>query len=166
TEFVPDWLERSLYTWTATLLFFVVCFAWQPVDGVLYSLQGTWRIAGYTAQAAGILVIVTGSSAIDQLALAGIRQVLDARSGKTPQHCALKTNGASGFVSHPLYFGWTLLVFGAPDMTGTRALFAIVSTLYLAIAIPFEERSLVAVFGEPYRHYQRVTRWRMLPGIW
>jgi protein-S-isoprenylcysteine O-methyltransferase Ste14 len=166
TEVVPDWLERSLYTWTASLLFLIVCLAWQPVDGVLYSLQGPWRAAGYAAQLAGITLILTGSSAIDQLALAGIRQVLDARSGRTPAHMPLKTNGAYGLVRHPLYFGWTLFVFGTPDMTGTRAVFAIVSTLYVAIAIPFEERSLVDAFGDAYRRYQQATRWRMIPGVW
>jgi protein-S-isoprenylcysteine O-methyltransferase Ste14 len=166
TEIVPEWLERSTYTWISSLLFLIACLAWQPVDGPLYSLHGGWRAAGYTAQLAGLLLIAVGSAALDQLALAGIRQVLDARSGRTSEHVPLKTNGAYRLVRHPLYFGWTLLVFGAPDMTGTRAVFAIVSTLYLAIAIPFEERSLVDVFGEAYRRYQRVTRWRMLPGIW
>jgi methanethiol S-methyltransferase len=166
SEMVPEPLERSTYTWTASLLFLIVCLAWQPVDGLLYSLHGAWRVAGYTAQAAGVLLILTGSSAIDMLALAGIRQVLDARSRQTPRQVGLKTDGPYGLVRHPLYFGWTLLVFGTPDMTGTRAVFAIVSTLYLAIAIPFEERSLVDVFGDAYRRYQRVTRWRMLPGIW
>lgn len=166
TEVVPVWLERSAFTWTASVLFAIVCLSWQPVDGLLYSLPGPWRVAGYTTQAAGFLVILAGSSGIDVLDLAGVRQVLDARSGKTAAHVALKTDGAYGLVRHPLYFGWTLFVFGAPDMTGTRAVFAIVSTLYLAIAIPFEERSLVDVFGEAYRHYQRATRWRMLPGIW
>jgi methanethiol S-methyltransferase len=166
TRVVPDWLERSAFTWTASVLFAIVCLAWQPVDGLLYSLPGGWRAAGHAAQLAGILLVLAGASAIDVLDLAGVRQVLDARTGDTRPHVTLKTNGAYGFVRHPVYFGWTLLVFGAPHMTGTRALFAIVSTVYLAIAIPFEERSLIDVFGDAYRRYQRLTRWRMLPGIW
>lgn len=166
TRIVPDWLERSVYTWTASLLFLIVCLSWQPVDGVLYSLPEPWRVAGYMSQVAGVMMIVTGSSAIDQLTLAGIRQVLDARSGKRPGHVPLKTSGAYGLVRHPLYLGWALFVFGTPEMTGTRAVFAIVSTLYLAIAIPFEERSLIDAFGDAYRRYQRTTRWRMIPGIW
>ena len=166
TELVPIWLERSVFTWTASGLFVIVCVSWQPVDGLLYSLAGPWRVAGYTTQAAGLLMILVGASGIDVLALAGVRQVLDARSGKAPAQMALKTDGAYGLVRHPLYSGWTLFVLGAPDMTGTRAVFAAVSTLYLAIAIPFEERSLVDLFGDAYRRYQRVTRWRMLPGIW
>lgn len=166
TQVLPDWLERSAFTWAASVLFVIVCVAWQPVDGVLYSLRGTWRYLGYAAQMAGILLVLAGASAIDVLDLAGVRQVLDARSGATRRHTNLRTNGVYGLVRHPVYFGWTLLVFGAPHMTGTRTLFAIVSTLYLAIAIPFEERSLVDVFGDTYRRYQRATRWRMVPGIW
>ncbi|HTM27343.1 MAG TPA: hypothetical protein VL225_19230, partial [Vicinamibacterales bacterium] len=61
---------------------------------------------------------------------------------------------------------WALFVFGAPLMTGTRAVFAVVSTLYLAIAIPFEERALIQVFGDAYRGYQQRTRWRLIPGVW
>jgi protein-S-isoprenylcysteine O-methyltransferase Ste14 len=58
------------------------------------------------------------------------------------------------------------MVFGTPVMTGTRAAFAIISTLYIAIAIPFEERSLVERFGRDYEQYQRKVRWRVVPGIY
>jgi protein-S-isoprenylcysteine O-methyltransferase Ste14 len=57
-------------------------------------------------------------------------------------------------------------VFAAPEMTTSRLLFAIVSTFYLVVAIPLEEGSLVAAFGDKYRAYQRQLRWRLLPGIW
>ncbi len=166
TRVVPPWLERSFYTWTASILFLVVCLAWQPVGGTLYSLRGWLRVLGYAVQAFGAGVTLTGSSAIDMLDLAGVRPVLLARAGRTPGHVALKVNGLYGLVRHPLYFGWTLFVFATPEMNGTRLLFATISTAYLAIAIPFEERSLVDVFGDRYREYQRATRWRMLPGIW
>jgi protein-S-isoprenylcysteine O-methyltransferase Ste14 len=69
-------------------------------------------------------------------------------------------------VRHPLYFAWVLLVFGAPAMTMTRLSFAVISTAYLAIAIPFEERSLIETFGADYASYQKQVRWRMLPGIY
>ena len=59
----------------------------------------------------------------------------------------LQTHGVYGFVRHPLYFAWVLMVFGTPHMTMTRLTFAVISTAYLAIAIPFEERGLVDVFG-------------------
>lgn len=166
TRMLPPWMERSVFTWTASMLFLVVCLAWQPVDGTLYSLRGVFRVIGYAAQASGLVLTMLGSFAIDVLDLAGVRPVLRARSGEGVAHAVLKVDGVYAFVRHPLYFGWALFVFGAPEMTGTRLLFAFVSTAYVAIAIPFEERSLVDVFGDAYRQYQRRTRWRMVPGIW
>jgi protein-S-isoprenylcysteine O-methyltransferase Ste14 len=165
-RFVPPWFERSLYTWTASILFAAVVLAWQPVGGLLYAVPGWWRWTGYVAQAVGILLTIRGSSALDVLDLAGIRSVLDARQHLAPRHVPIETTGVYALVRHPLYFGWALFVFGAPVMTGTRAVFAVISTLYLAIAIPFEERALIRVFGDAYRAYQRRTRWRMFPGLW
>ena len=159
-------LERSVYTWIASLLFIVVCAAWALVPGELYALPGVFAAAGYGVQLAGLVVTARSSAKLDVLDLAGIRAVVRAQRGDVPEHVPLETRGLYGFVRHPLYFGWLLVVFGTPHMTMTRFLFAAVSGAYLAIAIPFEERSLIRTFGEAYRDYQRQVRWRMLPGIY
>lgn len=158
-------LERSAYTWIASLLFVAVCALWRPVPGTLYALTGPWAFAGYAVQAAGLVLTLRGAAAVDALDLAGVRPVLQAPHG-APRHVPLETRGLYGFVRHPLYFSWILLVFGAPHMTGTRACFAAISTLYIALAIPFEERSLVQTFGRDYEDYRQRVRWRMLPGIY
>ncbi len=162
----PARMERSIYTWVASLLFLLVCAAWRPVPGVLYALHGWAAWPGYSLQIAGIVLTALGSAAIDVLDLAGVRPVLDAHAGRPPRHVPLETGGVYTLVRHPIYFGWALFVFGAPHMTATRMVFAIVSTAYLAIAIPWEEHGLLAAFGDDYRAYQRTVRWRMLPGIY
>jgi protein-S-isoprenylcysteine O-methyltransferase Ste14 len=101
----------------------------------------------------------------DLLDLAGVRQALGAPHG-SPAHVPLQTGGVYAVVRHPIYLGWVLLVFGAPEMTGTRLVFAIVSTLYLVVAVPLEEQALRAQFGDAYRRYQRRVRWRIVPGIY
>lgn len=159
-------LERSLYTWVASLLFIAVCSFWQPVPGLLYKLGGGWALAGYAVQAAGLVLTLRGASAVSFLDLAGVRPVLLAARGAVPSHVPLATSGLYGFVRHPVYFAWVLLVFGAPSMTATRATFAIVSTIYLAAAIPWEERNLLEIFGPEYEHYRQKVRWRMMPGIY
>ena len=159
-------LERSTYVWIASLLFLAVCWLWQPVPGVLYRLDGTFRVVAYAAQVAGLAVTVLGARALDALDLAGIRQVLHARSGRPGASPPLATTGVFGIVRHPLYFGWALLVCGAPDMTATRAVFALVSTAYVAMAIPWEERGLVETFGAGYGQYRRRVRWRMIPFLY
>ena len=58
------------------------------------------------------------------------------------------------------------MVFGAPAMTINRFVFAVITSLYLVVAIPWEETSLISTFGERYRTYQAQVRWRLIPGIW
>ena len=173
---LPAPLERSLYTWIASALFLVVCAAWRDVPGQLYHFTGAIAGAGYVVQAIGVWLTARSSAQLDVLDLAGVRPVLNARGLKTPgpqriqppepDHVPLVTTGLYGFVRHPLYFAWTLVVFAAPHMTLTRFTFAAVSTAYLAIAIPFEERALVRLFGTQYSDYRRAVKWRMIPGLY
>jgi methanethiol S-methyltransferase len=163
TAIVPDALERSVYVWIASALFLVVCAAWRPVPGELYRLTGAAAAAAYAVHIAGILLTARGSARLDVLDLAGIRPFLRPASSN---HVPLQTRGVYGFVRHPVYFAWLLMVFGTPHMTMTRFTFAAISTAYLAIAIPMEERGLIRVFGAEYREYQRRVRWRMLPGVY
>jgi protein-S-isoprenylcysteine O-methyltransferase Ste14 len=170
TTVVAPHLERSLYTWVASVLFIGVCAWWQPMPGVLYEVNGLGRVAFYAAQVAGIVLTVKASNALDVLDLAGVRPVQRAMRGTSvsgaAQHVPLETRGLYGFVRHPLYFAWALFVFTTPTMTLTRLTFAVISTGYLALAIPWEERSLVQTFGPAYDAYRTQVRWRMIPGIY
>jgi methanethiol S-methyltransferase len=163
---VPPELERSLYTWIASILFILVCSWWAPLPGVLYTLRGGWALIAYAVQVVAIGLTIQSSAALGMLDLAGVSPLARARKGEPASHVPLETHGLYGFVRHPLYFSWALFVFTTPAMTATRALFAVVSTAYLAIAIPWEERSLIAAFGKEYEAYQRRVRWRLIPGIY
>ena len=161
TRHVPQALERSTYVWVASVLFLATCFWWQDIPGLVYEVRGPWRVAGWAVQAVGVWLTLDGARAIDLLDLAGVRQTTGRVGSGT-----LQARGAYGLVRHPIYLGWTLLVFGTPVMTGTRLSFALISTLYLVVAIPFEERSLMESFGDEYVRYQRQVRWRMVPGLY
>jgi protein-S-isoprenylcysteine O-methyltransferase Ste14 len=69
-------------------------------------------------------------------------------------------------VRHPIYSGWFLLVFATSPMTGTRLLFAVTSSVYLLLAIPFEERSLLATTAGAYDQYRQRVRWKLIPGVY
>jgi protein-S-isoprenylcysteine O-methyltransferase Ste14 len=155
-------LERSIYVWIASLLFIAVCAAWRPVPGELYRITGVLAAAAYAVHITGIVLTAQGSARLDVLDLAGVRALCPSPA----KHVPLQTGGVYGFVRHPVYFAWMLMVFGTPHMTMTRLTFALISTVYLAIAIPLEERGLLDIFGVEYREYQERVRWRMLPGIY
>ena len=155
---VPAPLLRSLYVWIASLLLILVCFLWRPIGGDLYAAEGLLAIALAAVQLAGLWITSRGVARIDPLELAGIRPAAQAQG--------LQVTGPYRWVRHPLYLGWLLMVFGAAHMTRDRLAFAAITSLYLVIAIPLEERSLRRSFGDAYLRYMRDVRWRMIPFIY
>jgi protein-S-isoprenylcysteine O-methyltransferase Ste14 len=165
---VPAELERSVYVWIASLLFLAVCVFWQPVPGALWDVSGAamWLMRG--AQALGAALSVISARRLDVLALAGVRQAIHLRPAPAPAggDDPVLDRGPYGIVRHPIYFGWFLMVWCAPQMNGTRLVFAAISCLYLVLAIPFEERDLRRTFGPSYGRYSERVRWRIVPGVY
>lgn len=159
TRMVAADLERSVYVWISSLLFLAVCLMWQPLPGIVWQTRGP-GIVLYLVQLFGVAVTIAAARIVGVLELAGITQPDPSRP------IEFRADGPFGIVRHPIYLGWVLMVFATPTMTTSRLLFAVVSTLYLVIAIPLEERSLIAVFGDKYRAYQHQMRWRLIPGLW
>jgi protein-S-isoprenylcysteine O-methyltransferase Ste14 len=155
---VAGTLLRSAYVWVASILLIIVSVAWRPIGGEIYRATGLLAIALAAVQAAGLWITARGVARIDPFELAGIRP-----AGQTD---ALQVTGPYGWVRHPLYLGWVLMTFAAAHMTGDRLAFATITTCYLMVAIPWEERSLRQSFGDRYDRYMRDVKWRMLPFIY
>jgi protein-S-isoprenylcysteine O-methyltransferase Ste14 len=151
-------LVRAVYVWTASVLLIGVGVLWVPVGGDLYRATGVGAGLHVAVQLAGVWLIVQSVRGIDALELAGIRH--EAAGGR------LQRRGPYALVRHPLYFGWVLAVFGAANMTGDRLAFAALTTVYLLVAMPFEERSLRRTFGDDYARYAQAVRWRLIPFIY
>jgi protein-S-isoprenylcysteine O-methyltransferase Ste14 len=127
----------------------------------VYTVTG-WRSAAHTAlQLAGLWITAASVARIDPLELAGIRP--EQQAGPTG---TLQTGGPYRWVRHPIYLGWVLMVFGAAHMTADRFTFAVMTTAYLILAVPWEEQSLLRTFGPEYARYQRAVRWRILPFVY
>ncbi len=184
---VRDWiartlsprLERSVYVWIASLMLIAVCALWQPVPGAAWRIQGpaAWLLP--VAQIAGAWLTLRSAAVIDIWDLAGVRQAGgpdrlrhghgeagQSAGGAAAGRIEFKTEGPYGWVRHPIYLGWLLLVFPVATMTMTRLLFAVVSSAYIVVAIPFEERSLRRASGGSYTDYMRQVRWKLIPGLY
>lgn len=161
TRLVPPALERAVYVWVASSLFVLVCVAWQRVPDQLYAVNGGARIVLALVQVGGLALTAAAARVLDGLELAGIRQVM-----RTPRVSPIRSVWPFTIVRHPLYLGWVLIVFAATPMTVDRAVWAVATTTYLVLAIPWEERSLLEAAGAPYSDYCRRVRWRLVPGVY
>ena len=155
--FQPE-MERSAYVWLASVLFVAVCGFWQPVPGVAWDASGPVRWLLLALQLAGVWLTLRSAAILDFRELAGI----------TPPRPAtdFRLQGPYGWVRHPIYTGWFLIVWAAVPMTNTRLVFALVSCIYLLVAIPFEERSLRNASSGSYERYSSVVQWRLIPRVY
>jgi protein-S-isoprenylcysteine O-methyltransferase Ste14 len=154
--------ERVLYVWIASVLFIAVCAWWKPVGGTAWAWSGGWAWIARALVVSGVGLTLYAAAVLDVFELAGVRPLLSPRTRPD----TLRDDGAYGIVRHPIYLGWILIVWPVPVMTWTRLVFAAVSTAYLVIAIPFEERGLRAHFGDAYAAYAKKVRFRMLPFVY
>ena len=159
TRVAPPLLERSIYVWIASLLFLGVCWLWRPLPGVIWE-AGAAAPALYVAQLIGGILTIAAARIVGVWELAGVQQPDPSKT------IEFRANGPFAIVRHPIYLAWVLMVFATPVMTMSRLVFAVVSTLYLVAAIPFEERSLLEHFPEKYGGYQKQMKWRLIPYIW
>jgi methanethiol S-methyltransferase len=164
---MPVELERSFYVMMSGFVLFALSLLWSPSTPPLYDLRGS--IWGYLLQGMALLgfpvvgVALLGTDALD---LIGLRSVIQIWKGELPAKGELKQPHIYQLVRHPLYLGMLLLFWFTPAMTHDHLFFAEVMTAYLLLGIQFEERDLVAQFGDAYRTYQREVpmlipwRWR------
>ena len=173
TTLVGGGSERSVYVWTASLLFIALCLLWQPMPGYVWRFEGALGWVARVVQALGLAVVASSALALDGADLTGLGQLRgrdDEASGSAPSLSppldVISTWGPYGWVRHPIYLGTLLLMVGAPEMTTGRLLFMVATTVYVVVAIPWEERTLVSTFGRQYVDYQRQIRWRLVPLVY
>jgi protein-S-isoprenylcysteine O-methyltransferase Ste14 len=74
-----------------------------------------------------------------------------------------KTPGLYKLMRHPIYVGWLIIFWAAPTMTVAHLVFAVVTTVYILVAIQLEERDLIRQFGKHYTDYKKRTP-MLVPG--
>jgi protein-S-isoprenylcysteine O-methyltransferase Ste14 len=156
TRVVPEAAERSTYVLFSSAALALLFALWQPIGGVVWSVESTFASAAlYGLGAAGWLLVLLATFAINHFDLFGLRQVWLAFRQREYTPLRFKTPGMYSVVRHPLYVGWLFAFWCTPRMTVAHLVFAIATTLYILVAIQLEERNLVEEHGEAYRDYRR-----------
>ena len=156
TRIVSPVLERSTYVLLSSLALILVFWQWEPLGGVVWSVQDpTGRAALQALFGFGFLLVLVATFLINHFDLFGLRQVWLYLRNKpyTKLHFGMPL--FYRFVRHPLYVGWFFAFWATPTMTYAHLLFAIATTAYILIAIQFEERDLVKEHGAAYEAYRR-----------
>ncbi|HVY89439.1 MAG TPA: isoprenylcysteine carboxylmethyltransferase family protein [Hyphomonadaceae bacterium] len=158
TRIVPESAERSTYVLVSSVLMVVLFAAWQPIGGVVWEVTNPIArdfVIGFYLF--GWLLLVYTTFLIDHFDLFGLTQVWRQLLNLEYRPPQFHTPNLYKAVRHPLYIGWLIIFWAAPVMTIAHLVFALMTTAYILIAIQFEERDLVAAFGEKYLAYRRRT---------
>jgi protein-S-isoprenylcysteine O-methyltransferase Ste14 len=156
TRVVPHAVERSTYVLAAGLVLALVIWQWRPMPAVVWHIDdAVGQTTLYAVFALGWVILLVATFLISHFELFGLSQVYDNLRGRQPAALSFKTPGLYKVVRHPIYFGLILGFWATPHMTEGHLLFALASTAYIFIGIFFEERDLIASFGDDYRRYRQ-----------
>lgn len=121
----------------------------------LYRWPSLWLYVALFLQGAGAFIILIGLLQTGVWSFFGLDAV--SKDSHDPEN--LITTGLYAYMRHPLYTGGLLLIWFMPVMTTSLLAFNLAATLYLYIGSVFEERRLLAAFGDDYKQYRsRVPR--------
>ncbi len=165
TQFWPAAIERSLYV-LATVVVLVLLFTyWRPITPLVWSAEAPWlRTLLWALFFAGWAMVFVTTWLLNHFELFGLHQAWsDFRRTPVPEP-RFRTPLFYRFIRHPLYLGFLLAFWAIPDMSQGHLLFAGGFTIYILIAIRYEERDLVAHLGQQYADYRKRVG-MLIPGI-
>jgi protein-S-isoprenylcysteine O-methyltransferase Ste14 len=156
TTIIPHHLERSTFVLLASLCLMLLMWQWQPIGGVVWSIKNEpVKNILLVVYLAGWAIVFISTFLINHFDLFGLRQVWLHFRGKPYVQLPFRVPMFYRFVRHPLYFGFLIAFWSAPVMTIAHLLFAVLTTGYIFTAIQLEEKDLMHVYGEKYRHYKK-----------
>ena len=156
TRFVPKFAERSTYVLFASLALILVFWQWRTLPQSVWSVSdAVWSNAIIALSWFGWAMVLVSTFLISHFHLFGLSQgfarllKLEAADDGT-----FVTPFLYRWLRHPIYAGFILAFWAAPEMSLGHIVFAVATTGYILIGIWFEERDLVAHFGTRYLAYR------------
>jgi protein-S-isoprenylcysteine O-methyltransferase Ste14 len=165
TRVVPWPIERSVYVIFASLALIILFALWRPIAGDVWNVANPFaRTILWALFAAGWGIVLLSTFLINHFELFGLQQAWLHLQGREPVHPVFHQPLFYKWVRHPLYLGFFLAFWATPHMSYGHLLLAAGLSVFMLIAISYEERDLVTLFGSQYVEY-RARVGMLIPGI-
>ena len=165
TRIVPPPLERAVYCLASALCLVALFAFWHPIAGEVWSVEApAGRIALWVLFFLGWGILFVATHLISHWELFGLAQAWRHYRGTEPPPPQFRTPLFYRWVRHPIYSGFLLAFWATPQMSYGHLLLATGFSIYIFVGIAYEERDLLAHFGETYALYRRRTG-AVVPGI-
>lgn len=157
TRIVPPAIERSVYVLCASVALLVLFWFWQPIDTTVWMVPASMPWLNYILWAiffGGFGIVLISTFLINHFELFGLQQAFLNMRGDQVEAPELRQPFFYRWIAHPLYAGFFLAFWATPHMTLGHLVLAAALSIYMLIAIRFEEHDLMELFGEEYRRYR------------
>lgn len=155
TRIVPAAIERTIFMMATCAILGLMFWQWRSMPTVIWSVEGTAAVVMHAIAFVGWVIVLLSTFLIDHFDLFGLRQTWLAFRGKPYTQKPFAERSLYRHMRHPLMFGFMVSFWVAPVMTVGHMVFAGAFTMFVLVALVFEERDLVALHGSSYRDYQR-----------
>jgi protein-S-isoprenylcysteine O-methyltransferase Ste14 len=141
----------------ASVALLILFWFWQPIDGTIWAVPAAMRWLSsilWVLFWAGFGIVLVSTFLINHFELFGLQQAWLNMSGREAEAPELRQPLFYRWVAHPLYAGFFLAFWATPRMSVGHLLLAAALSIYMLIAIRYEEHDLTGMFGEDYRRYR------------
>ena len=170
-------IERSVYVHISNILFYLLIRNWNPStpsisdyiknysdNAYIYKMPFLCNKPWLIQYLPSIIVAILSGYSNGYLSsgedTVGITQAFDVNYNDKnvnleKEHIELCTSGVYSMVRHPEMFFNALGVLIAPKMSISGLTWSVLAAIYIIIAIQFEERDLIKIFGKQYIEYSK-----------
>ena len=155
TRIVPPQMERSVYVLSASIMLMILFIGWRPIDMIVWNVTSPafssilWLLFGL-----GWLTVLISTFLINHFELFGLQQAWFHLRGRQEQAPQMREPSLYRFVRHPMMLGFFFAFWATPEMTVGHLLLAAGMSAYILVALRYEERDLVGLFGDDYENYR------------